>query len=61
MSIYYTLYKKDIEGQPVINYNRGAQIKPIASATTLQMSYSLHSTPIKEDKHGNLSTSEEYW
>src|SRR4029434_1334286 len=32
MSIYSTLYKK-----------RGAHIKPIASATTLQISYSLHS------------------
>src|SRR4029434_9727481 len=39
----------------------GAHIKPIASATTLHIPYSLHSTPIKEAKHGNLSISEEYW
>ena len=36
----------------------GAHIKPIASATTLHIPYSLHSTPIKEAKHGNLSISE---
>src|SRR4029434_5535868 len=41
--------------------NRGAHLKPIASATTLHISNSLHSTPIKEAKHGNLSISEEYW
>ena len=54
MSIYSTLYKKDM-------IKIGAHIKPIANATTLHISYSLHSTPIKEAKHGNLSTNEEYW
>ena len=31
-------------------------ITTIASATALQIYCSLHSTPFKEDKHGNLST-----